>query len=605
VSAELNAALAEDDALPIPEELSSAGGVLRRGLHESPELRRGLGLTVIVSLGVTVVSLVTPVLIQKVFDNGFDPWNPTYVFGLCAAALLLVVVAFVAARAAGRRLVNAAENALMRLRVRTFAHIHSLSIADQSEEKRGVFVARVTADIDALQQFMEWGGIAWIISLTQVVGALGLMLIYAWQLALAIVVMIVPLLLVVWSLQAKLTTAFNTARTRVGEMLSEVSESVMGAAVVRAYGLEEHTDRKVKLAIDQRYRAEIVAHFRAATLWPLSSVFYAMSLSVVVVLGAFFGPDWGLTFGEVTAFLFLADVFLHVFTDLPEVYAETQTAIAGWRKVLAVLDMPVEIVEPIEGTELPRGALSVDARDLHFAYREGPEVLHGISLSVPAGGHVAVVGETGCGKTTFVKLITRLADPISGSVLIEGIDLRRVTPESRRARVRMVPQDGFLFDTTVRENARQGVAGASDRDVETAFEELGLGDWVDSLPEGMDTGVGERGEALSVGERQLVALVRAQIGDPGLLILDEATSAVDPATEQRITEALRRLSAGRTVITIAHRLSTAEGADRVFVFDAGRLVEEGTHDELAHGGGRYAALYSSWLGNVREPAGER
>jgi putative ABC transport system ATP-binding protein len=430
------------------------------------------------------------------------------------------------------------------------------------------------------------------------------MLIYAWQLALAIVVMIVPLLLIVWSMQAKLTVAFNTARTRVGEMLSEVSESVMGAAVVRAYGLDEHTDRKVKLAIDQRYRAEVMAHFRAATLWPLSSVFYAVSLSLVVILGAFFGTEWGISFGEITAFLFLADVFLHVFTDLPEVYSETQTAIAGWRKILAVLDLPVEIVEPTAGVQLPAGALSVEARDLRFSYREGPEVLHGISLSVPAGGHVAVVGETGCGKTTFVKLISRLADPLAGVVVIGGLDLREVDPTSRRLRIRMVPQDGFLFDTTVRDNVRQGRAGATDREVDSAFDELGLADWVAALPAGLDSSVGERGEALSVGERQLVALVRAQLGDPGLLILDEATSAVDPATERRITEALRRLSAGRTVITIAHRLSTAEGAERVFVFDAGRLVEEGTHDELATGGGRYAALYGSWLGNVREPVAD-
>jgi ATP-binding cassette, subfamily B, bacterial len=594
----------DDDAIPVSEELSSAWAVLKRGIRESPELRRGLFLTVIVSLGVTAVSLITPVLIQRIFDNGLDPWNPSYVYTTCAAALVLVVVAFAAARAAGRRLVTAAENAMMGLRVRTFSHIHALSIAEQSEEKRGVFVARVTADVDALQQFMEWGGIAWIISLTQVVGALALMLYYAWQLTLAIVLLIVPLLLVVGSMQAKLSSAYNAARTRVGEMLSEVSESVMGAAVVRAYGLDEHTDRKVKLAIDQRYRAEVLAHFRAATLWPMSSVFYALSLSVVVALGGLYGPDWGLTIGEVTAFLFLADVFLHVFTDLPEVYAETQTAIAGWRKILAVLDLPIEIVEPVAGVALPHGALSVKADDVHFSYREGAEVLHGISIDVPAGGHVAIVGETGCGKSTFVRLVSRLADPRSGAIVIDGVDLRTVDPATRRERIRMVPQDGFLFDTSVRENVRMGRQGATDRDVDSAFEELGLADWVASLPNGLETHVGERGEALSVGERQLVSLVRAQLGDPGLLILDEATSAVDPATEHRITEALRRLSAGRTVITIAHRLSTAEGADRVFVFDAGALVEEGTHDELAAGSGKYAALYQSWLGNVREPAAE-
>jgi putative ABC transport system ATP-binding protein len=599
--AELDAARAAgDDQIPVPEELSGAWAVLRRGIHESPELRRGLGFTVVVSLGVTVTSLVTPVLIQKIFDNGFDGgFRPVYVYSLCFAAILLVGLAFAAARAAGRRLVTAAEAALMELRVRTFAHIHDLSIAEQSDEKRGVFVARVTADVDALQQFMEWGGIAWIISIAQVIGALALMIAYAWQLALAVVLLVIPLLLVVGALQAKLTAAFNAARTRVGEMLSEVSESVMGAAVVRAYGLEDMTDERVKRAIDQRYRAEVLAHFRAATLWPLSSVFYAVALSTVIVLGATYGPQWGLTFGKVTAFLFLADVFLHVFTDLPEVYSETQNAIAGWRKILAVLDLPVEIVEPSPGVELERGALSVAADEVRYAYRTGPEVLHGISLAVPAGGHVAIVGETGCGKTTFVKLMSRLADPAGGRILLGGVDLRDVAPTSRRASVRMVPQDGFLFDTTVRENVRYGREGASDRDVITAFEELGLGEWVISLPEGFDTPVGERGEALSVGERQLVALARAQIGDPGLLILDEATSAVDPATEQRITEALRRLSTGRTTVTIAHRLSTAEAADHVFVFDAGRLVEQGTHAELVAMGGVYAGLYESWLGNTR------
>ncbi len=590
---------AGDDALPVSPELQGAWAVLRRGVHESPELRRGLWLTVIVSLGITVSSLVVPVLVQQVFDHGFEPaFRPAFVYGRCAVAFALVVVTFVAARAAGRRLVTASELALKNLRVRTFRHIHALSLADQTEEKRGVFVARVTADVDALQQFMEWGSIAWIISIAQAIGALALMMLYSWQLSAVVVVLLFPLLAVVGLMQSRLSAAFNVARTRVGEMLSEVSESVMGAAVVRAYGLDEQIHARVENAISERYKAEVVAHLRAAALWPLSSVFYGVALSVVVVLGAFAGPGWGITFGQVTAFLFLADVFLHVFTDLPEIYSETQTAIAGWRKVLAVLDLPVEVVEPDPGVTLPRAALAVRAVDVRFAYREGPEVLHGISLEVAAGAHVAVVGETGCGKTTFAKLVTRLADPSSGSIFIGGVDLRQVAPDARRRAIRMVPQDGFLFDTTVRENVRAGRVGATDREIETVFDELALEDWVRSLTDGLDTPVGERGEALSVGERQLVALARAQIGDPGLLILDEATSAVDPATERRITEALRRVSAGRTSITIAHRLSTAEAADHVFVFDAGRLVEQGTHDELAQAGGVYAGLHRSWLGNV-------
>jgi putative ABC transport system ATP-binding protein len=227
-------------------------------------------------------------------------------------------------------------------------------------------------------------------------------------------------------------------------------------------------------------------------------------------------------------------------------------------------------------------------------------VLRDINVSIPAGAHIAIVGETGSGKTTFAKLLTRLADPAGGAIEVGGVDLRKVDPSSRRIAIRMVPQDGFLFDWTVRDNVKAGREGANDREVETAFEELGLGEWVRSLQDGLDTRAGERGEQLSVGERQLIALVRAQVADPGLLILDEATSAVDPATEARITEALRRLSAGRTTVTIAHRLSTAEHADRVLVFDHGEIVESGTHEELVTLGGVYAGLYESWLGNTQQ-----
>ena len=590
---------AEED-LPIPVHLQKAWNVLVRGLRESPALRRGLGFTVIVSLAAAVANLVAPVLIQQIFDHGFrGGFRPKFVFGLCGISFVLVAATYVAGRAAARRLVRASEEALMELRVRGFEHIHRLSIASQSQERRGIFVARVTADVDTLSQFTEWGGIAWIVSFAMILGAFLLMLIYSWQLTIPVVLLVGPLLYVVSKLQAKLSAAFDLVRARVGQMLSEVSESVMGAAVVRAYGLEDRIDTRVKRSIRDRYQAQVVAHFRTATLFPMATIFWGLSLSVVILVGAMFGPGWGLTFGRVSAFLFLADMFVHTFTDLPEIYADTQTAIAGWRKILALLELPVEIVEPSPGVALPTGALSVRAEDVSYRYGNGPLVLRDVSLEVPAGAHVAIVGETGSGKTTLSKLLTRLADPVEGRITIEDVALTQVARTSRQSGVRMVPQDGFLFDISVRENVRAGREGATDREIETAFEELGLGAWVDSLPHGIETRVGERGESLSVGERQLVSLARAQIGNPGVLILDEATSAVDPATERMISEALRRLSAGRTSITIAHRLSTAETADTIFVFDAGRVVERGTHPELVELGGVYAGLFRSWLGNVR------
>ena len=591
---------AEEEDLPIPAHLRGARSVLKQGLRESPALRKGLAFTVVISLAATVANLVTPILIQQIFDHGFDGgFRPVFVSGICGLSLVLVGIAYLAGRAAGRRLTRASEQALMELRVRGFEHIHRLSLAAQSRERRGVYVARVTADVDTLSKFTEWGGVAWIVSFAMILGSLLLMLAYSWQLTVPVVLMVVPMLVIVARMQGSLSAAYDAVRARVGEMLSEVSESVMGAAVVRAYGMEEQVDRRVKRSIRQRYDAQVLAHLRTARMFPMATIFWGLSLSVVIFTGATFGPEWGLTFGKVSAFLFLADVFVHTFTDLPEIYADTQTAISGWRKILALLELPLEIIEPSPGEGLPPGPLEVRAEGVSYRYGDGPLVVQDVSLEVPAGAHVAVVGETGSGKTTFCKLLTRLADPVLGRIEVEGVDLREIARASRQGAIRMVPQDGFLFDVTVRENVRAGREGATDREVEAAFEELGLGAWVDALPEGLETPVGERGESMSVGERQLVSLARAQIGNPGLLILDEATSAVDPATERRISEALRRVSAGRTTITIAHRLSTAEGADTIFVFDAGRVVERGTHADLVEAGARYAGLYRSWLGNVR------
>lgn len=584
--------------------VEGAWHVLRRGLRESPELRAGLGFTVILALANAIGRLILPVLIGFTLDRGLlgpEGFRPGLVASACAVAAIVVVGVYVAGRAAYIRLVRASETALRNLRVRAFAHIHDLSIAEQTAEKRGAFVARVTADVDILGQFMEWGAISWITSGILMAGTAVLMFVYSWQLALLTLVIVAPIAFVMRVLQRGMLAAYERVRARIGETLSAVSESVMGAAVIRAYGLDRRVEVRLGGAIRRQYEAQMNANRYQATIFPIGDLFGAVATAAVVAVGVTFGADSGLTVGGLVAFLFLVAMFVDPLSELSETFDMTQSAIAGWRKVLGVLDLPVELVEPDPGRSVSAGPLSIRAEGVEFAYRDGGgPVLRGIDVEVPAGGHVAIVGETGCGKTTFAKLLCRLADPSSGRIVLGEVDLREISREARRRAVLMVPQDGFLFDTTIRENVRFGRAGAEDRDVEAAFASLDLDGWLGGLPEGLDTNAGERGEALSVGERQLVALARAQLASPECLILDEATSAVDPQTERIIAEALGRLSRGRTTLSIAHRLSTAESADSVLVFDRGKIVERGAHSELIERGGVYAALYRSWLGEVAE-----
>ena len=584
------------------EEKTGALIVLKRGLQVSPELRTGASLTVLMALIVAAGSLAIPVLIQQILDQGLrgeEGLRSNFIYISCAIAFLIVSFVIFAQRATYNRLVRVAETTILELRVRVFRHLHRLSLADHQEARKGILTARVTSDIETLSQFAQWGAIAWIVDSVIIVGTLTVMAIYSWQLTLVVIAIYLPIIPILKAIQQQQFLKYREVREAVSETLGQASEAVTAAPVIRSYGYQNSIRSKLEKANQNQYRRQIRAHKFFALLAPVMDTFSALSIAGVIVAGSYLGPEMGLTSGEMIAFVFLTTILIAPIWELGEVLDQTQTALAGWWKILSVLDVPIEVHEPESGQKLKTGALEIEANNVNFRYRTGDQVLDDISIRIPAGTNVAVVGETGSGKTTFVKLLARIADPTSGQITINGVPIHEIDAESRHSSIQMVPQDGFLFDQTIRENVAFGKPHASEEEIQTAFHSLGLTDWLNKLPDGIDTQTGSRGERISVGERQLVALARAQLANPGLLILDEATSAVDPETEVALVSALERLSQGRTTISVAHRLSTAEKADLILVFDQGKIVETGTHQELSTQNGIYADLHNTWMGNTQ------
>jgi len=571
---------------------------IRRGIAHSPELTEGIRTTLLLAVLATMGNVVVPIAVQQTLDKGIGTDGPNVGFmlrmGLIAA--LAIAVTGLASYGMTARLFRSAERGLATLRIKAFRHVHDLPLLTQNTERRGALVSRVTSDVDQVSQFLVFGGIIFVISVGQMMVATVVMAFYSWQLCLVVWVCFLPLFLSLRYFQRRLSAAYGVVRRTVATMLSAISEPVVGAAVVRSYAIEGRTQDRIDTAISANRAANTRAQGFTVMSFSLGGISAGLANAGVLIIGIKLGFGGDITAGRVLAFAFLVSLFVNPVQMGTQILTDAQNAIAGWRRVIGILETPADLIDPgPEGATLPRGPIEVAFERVTFAYPGGAPVLHEIDLRLDPGSRVAVVGETGSGKSTVAKLLTRLMDPTAGVVRLDGVDLREISDSSLRRSVVLVPQEGFLFDDTLAANARYGKLDATDSEIEDSAAELGLDDWLAALPRGLQTKVGQRGESLSAGERQLVALLRAHLADPDLLVLDEATSAVDPHLEMRINRALERLMSGRTSVTIAHRLSTAESADEVLVVDAGRIVQRGPHADLVAEGGVYGGLHASWV----------
>jgi ATP-binding cassette subfamily B protein len=553
--------------------------------------RRQIVLAALGIVGATGVTIAAPLLLRYAIDDGVRKHD----LGPVNRAAL-IYLGFALSRPLLERLIvlasaRAGERFLGDLRVAAYEHLQGLSMPFFESERAGVLVSRLTADVQSLTTFVRQVLVELVGNLLLLVVTLSVLVVLSPILA-AVVFVSLPILLVTSSSYRKRSQpTFLALRDRIADVMTSLQEGLTGIRVVQSFARErEH---------EQAYRTHswsLVRAWRAASLvnmrfFPSIALAQAVSTAAVLATGGFLFWHDRATIGTVAAVALYLNSLFEPVGRLGDWYSELQTGRAALTKIVDLLETPVT-VRP--GTrDLPKtGDLAVDAA--HFSYDSGPPAVDGVSLTISQGEHLALVGATGAGKSTLAKLLTRQYDPVGGSVRFGDVDLREATAGSLRERIVFLPQEGHLFSGSIADNVRLARPDASGEEVEAALARIGAFERFRCLPDGIHTDVQTRGLRLSSGERQLIALARAALVEPSVIVLDEATSSLDPGTERDVERAIMAVSENRTVITIAHRLSTAERADRVALLEHGRLVELASHDQLVEQGERYAALWASW-----------
>jgi ATP-binding cassette subfamily B protein len=575
----------------------STGGRGRklRGLLELLRPYRGRTILMFAALlAATVAALAPPPLAKLAIDEGITPGD-LGVLNLVVVAFLISALVYWGASFVQTYLVGwIGQRVLQDLRIRVFTHLQTLPVSFYSRKQAGVIISRLTNDVQALDQLVTDGVVTLFGSTLTLVGTAVILVIL--DLELALLTFLVFPVLGIASLLFRIISAdaYRLTREKVAAITAYLQETLSGVRVVKAFAQEHrHRERFSELNDDNRGANMTTVHLNAA-YFPAVELLAGLSQVVILLYGGYQAIRGEVTVGVLVAYIAALQNFFDPIQSLSQLYTTYQAGMAALDKIFELLDEQPDLSDPPGAVDLERVRGEIRFDGVTFSYGGEAFALRDVDITVPEGQTIALVGPTGAGKSTFAKLVARFYDPTTGSVLVDGVDLRSVTQRSLRSQMGIVPQEAFLFSGTIRENIAFGRPDATAEEVESATRAVGAHEFVASLPAGYDTEVGERGVSLSAGQRQLVAFARALISDPRILVLDEATSNVDIHTETRIEEGLKRLLTGRTAIVIAHRLSTIQRADRIVVLDHGRVIEEGTHEELLDARGAYWRLYRDW-----------